>query len=92
MATEIYSTDFKPESGKIVELPSNIKRITTDRLGSPQLGYGTLHIGVGGIGEITEYVILAVDEGEIELESGSQFLAVDCATEKAFYAVPRSEY
>lgn len=90
--TEIYTINFVPESGKVVNLPSDVKRINTERTGSPKIGYGTFHVGVAGTGEVSKHVIIAADTGTIDLESSSQFLAVDTASNKAFYAVPQSEY
>lgn len=90
--SEFYTTSFQPETGKVVELPTDIKRVTTDRIGSPQIGYGNLHVGIIGSGDLTEYVVLSDDNGEIDLPSGSQFLTIDAAADKSYFAVPKSEY
>lgn len=90
--TELHTVVFRPEIGETVELPENVGRIDVDRVGSPEIGFATLKIGVVGEGDLEEYVVLESHADSTEVESGSQILAVDVARDRLLYALSASAY
>lgn len=90
--TAVHKVVFTPEAGDIVELPTEVGRIDVDCVGSPELGYGTLTIGVVGSGDLEEYVVLKTHADSAEIEGGAQVLGVDVARDVLWYAVPISAY
>lgn len=89
---EVRTLTFSPSVGMRIELPSDVRRINMDRLGSPQYGYGDLQFCVIGVGATFEYVVLRADEEPAELEEDTQVLGVDGATGDLWYASPTTNY
>lgn len=90
--TTVHKIVFRPEVGDKVELPAEVGRIDVDRIGSPEIGYGTLEVGVVGSGDLEEYVVLETHADSAEIEGGAQVLAVDVAKDRLLYAVPTDVY
>jgi len=89
---EIYTTRFKAESGKTVELPSKVGRKDIGRYGGGAYGDGTLQVAIVGTGEIDEYVVLEVSEGHSTIPDGAEIIGTDVASGATYYAVPREVY
>lgn len=88
----VRSVAFSPETGDVVEIPAEVRRVNIDRVGSPEIGYGKLVIGVVGQGGMVDYVLLRSQADSAEVEDGSQILGIDVATGHLWYAVPASAY
>jgi hypothetical protein len=90
--TDVYSTTFMPDAGTVVELPEQIGRKDIGRYGGGAAGNGRLDVAVVGRGDVSEYVVLAAEEGRVEVPDGAEILGVDVADGTLYYAVPSEVY
>lgn len=90
--TDLHNVVFSPEVGDVVDIPEEVGRTDMDRVGSPEIGYGALRIGVIGRGDLVPHVVVKSDSDCADVTDGSQILGCDVASGALYYAIPKSAY
>lgn len=90
--SEVHNVVITPETGDIIDLPEDVGRTDIERVGSPELGHGTLKVGIVGQGNLIPHVVVKSDADITDVTEGSQILGTDVATGGLLYAIPHSAY
>jgi len=88
----VKKATFSPEVGKTVELPEDIKRKDTYRFGGGGGASGHLRCTIVGVGDMTAWVVLRMDDDEAALPEGAEILGADVHQDTVWYCIPRSAY
>lgn len=83
---------FRPSVGKVVELPTDIRRKDAFRFGGGNGSNGQLSTTVIGTGDMTEWVVLRFDDDEAVLPEGAEVLGSDVYRDATWYIVRKSNY